>query len=148
MSVPVKIRSVLTLAAILVALTAMMFVFQAKPAQANEAVVAEARNYIGAPYDYTLGYGYGYDCTDFTAAVFSAFGVYLPDAPSAQMGSGVPSAAGAGDLVFYSEDGWSVTHVGIATGYGTVIHSSSYFGMVTETPMYNVPGYIGSVDVY
>lgn len=148
MTVPVKLRSALTLLAVLVALTAMMFVFQARPAQANEAVVAEARSYIGAPYDYTLGYGYGYDCTDFTTAVFSAFGVYLPDPPSAQMGYGVPSAAGAGDLVFYSEDGWSITHVGIATGYGTVIHSSSYFGYVTESGLYDIPGYVGSRDVY
>jgi cell wall-associated NlpC family hydrolase len=74
--------------------------------------------------------------------------VYLPDGLYDQYNSGVPSNAGAGDLVFYSEDGYSITHVGIATGYGTIIHSSSYFGRVTETPMYDVPGYIGSVDVY
>ncbi|CAN5872933.1 hypothetical protein BH23ACT11_BH23ACT11_29800 [soil metagenome] len=147
MTVPVNFRSVLTLAAVLIALTAMMFVFQARPAQANEAVVNEARSYIGAAYDYS-GAGYGYDCSEFTSAVFSAFGVSLADSPTSQYAAGAPSSAGAGDLVFYSEGGYGITHVGIATGYGTIIHASSYFGVVTETPMYNIPGYIGSVDVY
>ena len=59
-----------------------------------------------------------------------------------------PRSAGAGDLVFYSEDGYNITHAGIATGYGTVIHSSSYFGAVVETDMYGIPGYVGSRDVY
>lgn len=147
MTIPVKVRSALTLIAVLIALTAMMFIFQARPAQANEAVVSEARSWIGTAYRYP-GMYYGVDCSEFTAGVFSAFGVYLPDSPSWQYGYGVPSAAGAGDLVFYSEGGYGITHVGIATGYGTVIHSSSYYGVVTESPMYGIPGYVGSVDVY
>ncbi|MGB3634521.1 MAG: NlpC/P60 family protein [Rubrobacteraceae bacterium] len=147
MTVPVKVRSALTLLAALVALTAMMFVFQARPAQANEAVVSEARSWMGTAYRYP-GMSYGVDCTEFTGAVFSQFGMSLPDYPSAQFGYGVPSDAGAGDLVFYSEGGYGITHAGIATGNGTVIHSSSYFGVVTETPMYDIPGYVGSVDVY
>ncbi len=147
MTVPVKVRSALTLLAVLVALTAMMFVFQAKPAQASEAVVSEARGWIGTAYRYP-GMSYGVDCTEFTAGVFSQFGIYLPDYPSAQLGYGAPSDAGAGDLVFYSEDGYNITHAGIATGQGTVIHSSNYFGAVVETDMYGIPGYVGSRDVY
>ena len=147
MTAPVKVRSTLTLIAVLVALTTMMFVFQARPAQAQEAVVNEARSWIGIAYRYP-GMYYGVDCSEFTGAVFAQFGVYLPDHPGWQYGYGVPSSAGAGDLVFYNEGGYGITHVGIATGYGTVIHSSSYFGVVTETPMYDIPGYVGSVDVY
>ncbi len=147
MTVPVKVKSMLTLMAALVALTAMMFVFQAKPAQASEAVVSEARSWMGTAYRYP-GMSYGVDCTEFTGAVFAEFGMSLPDYPSVQYGYGVPSDAGAGDLVFYSEDGYSITHVGIATGYGTIIHSSSYFGTVTESDMYTIPGYVGSKDVY
>lgn len=133
--------------AVLVALIAGLMAFGAKPAEANEAVVAEARSYIGSAYDYS-GYGYGYDCSEFTAAVFSAFGVSLYDDPAVQYGSGVPSGGAAGDLVFFNEGGYGISHVGIATGYGTVIHASNYFGAVVETPIYDLYGYAGAVDVY
>jgi cell wall-associated NlpC family hydrolase len=61
---------------------------------------------------------------------------------------GVPSAtAEAGDLVFYDEHGYAISHVGIATGCGTVLHASTYNGAVVETPMYDIPGYVGARDV-
>ena len=142
----VRVVSVWKMAFVLLAVVTVMLAFQARPAQANEAVVNEARSWIGTSYDY--GSGYGVDCSEFTSAVFSAFGVGLSDDPVSQFYSGAPSDAGAGDLVFYNEGGYGITHVGIATGYGTVIHSSNYFGVVTETPMYNIPGYVGAVDVY
>ena len=109
----------------------------------GEAAVAEARSYVGAPY----GVG-GLDCSGFTSAVYGNLGVYLPDDPAAQYGYGVPSAGAAGDLVFFDEAGYGISHVGIATGYGTVIHASTYTGTVTETPIHDVPGYVGAVDVY
>lgn len=144
---PVRVMSIWKMAFVLLAVVAVMLAFQARPAQANEAVVNEARGWIGAAYDYS-GYGYGVDCSEFTSAVFSAFGVGLADDPVSQYYSGYPSAAGAGDLVFFNEHGYGISHVGIATGYGTVIHASSYFGVVTETPISSVPGYVGAVDVY
>ena len=144
---PVRVMSVWKMAFALLAVVTVMLAFQARPAQANEAVVSEARSWIGTAYDYS-GYGYGVDCSEFTSAVFAAFGVGLADHPVSQFYSGYPSAAGPGDLVFFNEHGYGISHVGIATGYGTVIHSSSYFGVVTETPIYNIPGYVGAVDVY
>ncbi len=143
----VRVVSVWKMAFVLLAVVAVMLAFQARPAQANEAVVDEARGWIGAAYDYS-GVGYGVDCSEFTSAVFGAFGVGLADHPVSQFNSGAPSTAGAGDLVFFDEYGAGITHVGIATGYGTMIHSSSYFGVVTETPISSVPGYVGAVDVY
>ena len=108
----------------------------------GEAAVAEAQSYVGAPY----GVG-GLDCSGFTSAVYGNLGVYLPDDPAAQYGYGVPSAGVAGDLVFFDEAGYGISHVGIATGYGTVIHASTYTGTVTETPISQIPGYVGAVDV-
>jgi cell wall-associated NlpC family hydrolase len=108
----------------------------------GQAVVEEAYGWIGTPYG-----AYGADCSGFTSQVFAQFGVYLPDDPAAQWSYGVPSSAEAGDLVFYNEHGYGISHVGIATGYGTVIHSSTYFGAVVETPMYDIPGYVGARDV-
>lgn len=127
---------------------AAALMLSAGPAQAQasgDAVVAEARSWIGTAYNY--GGGYGVMCTEFTSAVYGAFGVSLPLSPAAQYGAGYASGGAAGDLVFYSEGGYGITHVGIATGYGTVIHSSSYFGAVVETPIYAVPGYVGAVSV-
>ena len=71
----------------------------------------------------------------------------LPDDPAAQYSYGAPSEAAAGDLVFFDEHGTGISHVGIATGYGTIIHSSTYYGTITETPIDLVPGYVGAVDV-
>jgi cell wall-associated NlpC family hydrolase len=109
----------------------------------GQAVVDDARSYIGAGY----GAG-GFDCSGFTSAVFADFGVYLPASPGGQYAYGTPSYGNAGDLVFFDEHGYGISHVGIATGYGTVIHSSTYYGAVVETPIEYIPGYVGAVDVY
>jgi cell wall-associated NlpC family hydrolase len=114
---------------------------EAEAQTSDAAVVAEARSYMGTPY----GAG-GLDCSGFTSAVFASYGVYLPDDPAAQYSYGAPSGAAAGDLVFFDEAGYGISHVGIATGYGTVIHASTYTGTVTETPISDVPGYVGAVD--
>ena len=102
---------------------------EAEAQTTGDAVVSEAKSWMGTPYVYG-----GIDCSGFTSAVYSQFGVYLPDSPAAQYGYGAASNAKAGDLVFYAEGGGGITHVGIATGYGTVVHSSTYYGAVVETP--------------
>ena len=109
----------------------------------GQAVVDDARSYIGTYYG-----AYGLDCSGFTSAVFADMGVYLPDSPGAQYYYGAPSNAKAGDLVFFDEHGYGISHVGIATGYGTVIHASTYYGAVVESPMGYIPGYVGAVDAY
>ena len=125
-------------------LSAALVTFSPSEASAQvsgEAAVAEARSYIGTPY----GAG-GLDCSGFTSAVYANLGVSLPDNPATQYGYGAPSGAAAGDLVFFDEAGYGISHVGIATGDGTVIHASTYYGTITETPISLVPGYVGAVD--
>jgi cell wall-associated NlpC family hydrolase len=112
-------------------------------ADTDQAAVDQAYTYLGAPY----GVG-GLDCSGFTSAVYADFGIYLPDDPVAQYAYGTPSTAEAGDLVFFDEHGYGISHVGIATGYGTMIHASTYYGVVVEAPIDSVPGYVGAVDVY
>ena len=116
---------------------------EARAQSSGQAVVDDAMSYIGTPYG-----AYGMDCSGFTSAVFADLGVYLPDSPDAQYAYGVPSNAKAGDLVFFDEGGYGISHVGIATGYGTVIHSSTYFGEVVESDMSYITGYVGAVDAY
>ena len=50
--------------------------------------------------------------------------------------------------MFFDEAGYGISHVGIATGYGTVIHASTYYGAIVETPIEYIPGYVGAVDAY
>ncbi|MBA3617810.1 MAG: C40 family peptidase [Rubrobacter sp.] len=109
----------------------------------GQAVVDNARSYIGTPYGAS-----GMDCSGFTSAVFADLGVYLPDGPDTQYAYGTPSGGEAGDLVFFDESGYGISHVGIATGYGTVIHASTYYGAVVESPIEYIPGYVGAVDAY
>ncbi|CAA9479967.1 MAG: hypothetical protein AVDCRST_MAG02-4444 [uncultured Rubrobacteraceae bacterium] len=115
---------------------------EAEAQVSGEAAVAEARSYIGTPYG-----AYGMDCSGFTSAVYGDLGVSLPDDPVAQYSYGAPSEANAGDLVFFDEAGYGISHVGIATGRGTIVHSSTYFGEITESSIYDIPGYVGAVDV-
>jgi cell wall-associated NlpC family hydrolase len=116
---------------------------EAHASVSGRAVVNDARSYIGTYYG-----SYGLTCSGFTSAVFADFGVYLPASPGGQYAYGTPSYGNAGDLVFFDEHGYGISHVGIATGYGTVIHSSTYYGAVVETPIEYIPGYVGAVDVY
>jgi cell wall-associated NlpC family hydrolase len=131
--------SVVTLAALLVAPVSEADAQEAS-GDPGQAVAAEAQGWVGTGY-------YAYDCSAFTSAVLGEFGVSLADSPVSQYASGVPSGAKAGDLVFFSEYGTGITHVGIATGYGTMVHSSNYWGTVVESPIDSVPGYVGAVDV-
>jgi cell wall-associated NlpC family hydrolase len=116
---------------------------EARAAVSGQAVVDDTRSYIGTPYG-----AYGMTCSGFTSAVFADLGVYLPDTPDAQYAYGVPSDAKAGDLMLFDEHGYGISHVGIATGYGTVIRASTYYGAVVESPVEYIPDYVGAVDAY
>lgn len=125
-------------------MSAVFVALSAQEAQAydtGQAAVDEAYSWIGTPYGAN-----GADCSGFTSIIYGNQGVNLPDDPAAQYSYGVPSSGAAGDLVFFNEAGYGISHVGIATGYGTVIHASTYYGIVTETPISYIPGYVGAVD--
>lgn len=113
----------------------------------GSAVIDNASTYLGVPY--VLGGedpSAGLDCSAFTSLAYRDFGISLPRTAAAQYGYGAPvsGAPAAGDLLFWSEDGTSITHVGLAVGDGNVIHASSYYMQVTTTPMDHIPGYVGA----
>ncbi|MDN5697547.1 MAG: C40 family peptidase [Rubrobacter sp.] len=118
---------------------------EAEAQTSGEQVVNEARSWIGTPYQYGGDTRAAVDCSGFTMLVMQQFGVDLPRTTDAQFGTGAKSGAEAGDLVFFTNGGNGISHAGIATGNGTVIHAS-YQG-VAETPMKYLEGYAGAKDV-
>jgi len=115
-------------------------------------VIERARTHLGTPYRHSppmpcIAYQ-SEDCSCFTSLVFSEW-VTMPDNPVGQwyMGSEVEkSDLLPGDLVFFKEAGMNrpITHVGIYSGRGNILHASTYWGQVVESPMKDVDGYYGA----
>jgi peptidoglycan DL-endopeptidase CwlO len=90
--------------------------------------VAAARREIGAAYAFG-GEGPAFDCSGLTQWAFRQAGIAIPRTSYAQYGVGVPvssRAIQAGDLVFFDTDGSGASHVGIATGPGSVISATTH----------------------
>jgi hypothetical protein len=116
------------------------------------AVVQRARNHIGTPYVHsppgTCEARRSVDCSCLTSLVYGEW-LEMPDHPVEQWEYGREverSKLRPGDLVFFKEAGMSnpITHVGIYSGRGNMIHASSYWGRVVERPMEHVSGYYGA----
>jgi cell wall-associated NlpC family hydrolase len=117
-------------------------------------IVRVARWHIGTPYRSSPpGRCRAYrseDCSCTTKLVFKKFGKRLPENPVRQwkrLHNYVSKAhLRRGDLVFFKEAGRSrpITHVGIYSGRGNLLHASNYFGKVVESKMRYVRGYSGA----
>jgi cell wall-associated NlpC family hydrolase len=115
-------------------------------------VIERARTHLGTPYVHSppmpcTAYQ-SEDCSCLTSLVFSEW-VTMPDNPVGQwyMGDFVEkSDLLPGDLVFFKEAGpyRPITHVGIYSGRGNILHASTYWGGVVESPMDAVDGYYGA----
>ncbi|MCQ2541402.1 MAG: C40 family peptidase [Lachnospiraceae bacterium] len=96
----------------------------------RNAVVANAMQYLGNRYVHggtTLAGGT--DCSGFTSLLYAQYGIPLSRIPQGQYTSnGRPVSldqAQPGDIVCYSSNGSSCTHVAIYIGNGQIIHSST-----------------------
>ena len=93
-------------------------------------LVAYALNYVGFPYVHAgMSPTRGFDCSGFTSYIFRTFGMPITRNASGQYrDNGVPvpkSELAPGDLVFFSSNGRSVTHVGIYIGGSEFVHAST-----------------------
>jgi cell wall-associated NlpC family hydrolase len=123
----------------------------ARPSGRNIASVG--RWHIGTPYRPSppgLCRAYRWeDCSCFTKLVFKHFGKTLPESPVKQWQRGQKIARSdvrPGDLVFFKEAGMArpITHVGIYSGRGKLVHASNYFNKVVESRMSYMRGYSGA----
>ena len=114
-------------------------------------VVRAAKRYIGTKYRYATCSRSRMSCTCLTKMVFRKFGHKLPMSESGQWkykrGKKVAkSKVRPGDIVFFKEGGRKrgITHVGIYSGRGNLVHASAYFGKVVESKMKYIKGYSGA----
>jgi cell wall-associated NlpC family hydrolase len=115
-------------------------------------VVRTARRHIGTNYvrspPGTCRSMRKEDCSCHTKVVFRKFDRRLPEDPVKQWKYGRKVARSnlrPGDLVFFKEGGSNaITHVGIYSGNGDLVHASSYWGKVVEKPMKYIDGYFGA----
>jgi len=115
-------------------------------------VIDFARTWIGTPYVRGGCTRDGIDCSCFTKRVFEKFGKSLPDDPELQWNHGTRvdrADLRKGDLVFFKEGGANyITHVGIYSGNGYILHASTYFDKVVEKEMRYVDGYFGARSLF
>ena len=100
------------------------------PRDAAAIVRSAAEWFAGTSYQWGGVTPWGADCSGLAQTTFALHGVPLPrdawqQAAEGAPGADDPAAAGAADLLFFSdrEDG-RITHVGIATGDGGMAHLS------------------------
>lgn len=100
-------------------------------------IISYASKFMGKPYVWGASGPSAFDCSGFTAYVYSAFGVGLPHYTGSQFGVGQSVSKGnlaAGDLVFFNTYE-SISHVGIYVGGGQFIHASSGSHKVTVSSL-------------
>ena len=113
-------------------------------------VVRQARRHIGDRYRYGTCTKSIKSCTCLTKMAVQPFGHRMGMTESGQWkynrSREIPkSRLRPGDEVFFKEGGSRyITHVGIYSGNGRIVHASSYWGKVVEKEMKYIDGYYGA----
>jgi cell wall-associated NlpC family hydrolase len=112
-------------------------------------VAQKARSYIGTRYRYATCTRSRMSCTCLTKRTWAKFGHKLPMTEHGQWKKGrrvAKSNLRRGDIVFFKEAGprKPITHVGIYSGKGNLVHASNYFNKVVESKMRYIKGYYGA----
>jgi cell wall-associated NlpC family hydrolase len=114
-------------------------------------VVRAARRYLGTKYRYATCSRSRMSCTCLTKKTWAKFGHKLPMSEKGQWNykrgrKVAKSKLRPGDIVFFKEGGRKrgITHVGIYSGKGNLIHASAYFRKVVESKMKYIRGYSGA----
>jgi peptidoglycan DL-endopeptidase CwlO len=98
------------------------------------AVIANAKQYLGVPYVWGGSTPSGFDCSGFVSYVYRSVGISLPRTSSAQQNVGTRISLNQlqpGDLVFRGSPAY---HVGIYIGGGQYIHAPQTGDVVKIAP--------------
>ncbi len=99
----------------------------------REELVDFARRFLNAPYLWGGRSLFGIDCSGLVQVVFKVYGIAMQRDASYQAQQGetlnLITEALPGDLVFFDNEEEVITHVGIVSGEGTILHAS---GQVRE----------------
>ena len=116
-------------------------------------IVRVARRYIGIKYNWGTCTKLRMSCTCETKKAVAPFGHKFPMTELGQwkyepsLRVRLKSNLRPGDIVFFREGGGRITHVGVYSGRGNLVHASSYFGKVVEGKMKYIRGYTGAIRV-
>lgn len=115
----------------------------------NDAILRTAQQFLGVPYVWGGSSPAGFDCSGFVQYVFAHHGITLPRTADVQATVGIPVSKSEllpGDLVFFAGDYVNISHVGIYTGNGQMIHASTTYGIAYDSLYrdYRVAHYVGA----
>jgi cell wall-associated NlpC family hydrolase len=125
---------------------------ESRAASSGRAVVRSARKWLGTRYRYATCTRGAMSCTCLTKRAWSPHGHKLPMTENGQWRYEPSrhvrkSDLKPGDIVYFKEgNSRSITHVGIFSGRGNIVHASSYYKYekVVESKMRYVTGYFGA----
>ena len=113
-------------------------------------VVRVAKKWLGVRYKWGTCTRARMSCTCETKKTYARFGHRLPMTEGGQWRYEPSkrvwrkSNLTLGDHVFFKEGGGGLTHVGIYSGNGNIVHASSYYNKVVESKMKYIRGYFGA----
>ena len=118
-------------------------------------IVRKARRHLGDRYGYGTCTRTVKSCTCLTKKAVQPFGHNLSMTEYGQWKYEPSyrvqgySKLRPGDIVFFKENGYQgrITHVGVYSGRGYLVHASTYFGKVVESKMRYVNNYSGAIRV-
>ena len=117
----------------------------------GNAVVRAARRHLGTRYRYATCSRSRMSCTCLTKKTWARFGHKLSMSEGREWKydrarSVAKSRLRPGDIVLFKEAGRrrGITHVGLYSGRGKLVHASAYFGKVVESKMRYIKGYSGA----